>query len=271
MKPIKITTTAHRKLFAYPRLVDGEIGGLGLVKTEGSSDFIIYDVLLFDQEVSGTHTELDESSVAQLIGELMDQKKDPSHLKLWWHSHATMRAFWSGQDIATINSFGLTAPWYVSIVVNKQGEYRARIDIYKPTRIELDELPLEVVEDDADPFVDSLRKEVSEKVNDRWRRPAGLTPFAPTKGSDVDEFWGSLGRQDSVDHQQKLFESGPPYQLPDYLKPRDTISHQEFEQMAEDQRRQEEARKQETDHPAPVEKPKEGWLARYLGIGKADE
>jgi proteasome lid subunit RPN8/RPN11 len=165
MMDIKITQTAHRKLFTYAKFAPDEIGGLGLVKSDGK-EFTIYDVLLVDQDAGATHTELDESAVAKLMCDMMAQKKDVSELKLWWHSHAGFSTFWSGQDHSTVDKLGITAPWYLAVVVNKAGEYRARFDIFKPFRFTSDGLKLVEVPDleIVDPLELQLMAEVGGKL-----------------------------------------------------------------------------------------------------------
>jgi len=279
MEPIKITRVAFKKLFTYPKLVSGEIGGLGIVRTNGKSEFTIHDILLFEQDVSGTHTELDESSVAKLIMQMMDEKKDPSELKLWWHSHANMKAYWSGTDHGTCDKFGLTAPWYVSIVVNKEGNYRMRLDVFKPFRLTIDSLTLEVVEDADDPFVDELRKEVAEKVSERFGRRSVFSTFAPTKGSDLyRDYVGDRIDEATNQGQAALFPGEEPIQLPDYLKPKKTITTAEWDDMVERERIQKKYF-DETDETAATTETKRleskdedevskepSWLRRYLGM-----
>jgi len=181
---IRITELAHRKLFTYADLADGEIGGLGLVRSDHGI-VTIYDILLLEQEAGGAHTNLDTGAVANLMTDMMKEGKDTSELKLWWHSHDTMGAFWSGTDTATIERFALTSKWSVSIVINRRREYVARVDVYDPFRLAVDELELQVVDDKDDPFTEELRKEVKKKVD------YGRAPWTPMAPSYFDERYGS--------------------------------------------------------------------------------
>ena len=103
---------------------------------------------------------------------------NPESLKLWWHSHVNAGCFWSGTDEATIERF--SNGWMLSIVGNKLGEYKARVDLYEPFRITIDELPLTV----AYPIDKGLRVKVEDEIKEKVHK----TFFPTWKGGDPN--WG---------------------------------------------------------------------------------
>jgi hypothetical protein len=160
---VLITLEAKKRLDLYIKLADGEISGLGRVRRLGP-DFLIEEVFLFEQESGPGDTELDPDSVAGWLTELIRRGEDPSQIKLWWHSHATMSVFWSGTDEATASRFANS--WMISVVGNKRGEYLCRLDLYEPVRLTIDGLRLEVhwSEDSA------LRTEVEAEIKEKVRK-----------------------------------------------------------------------------------------------------
>jgi len=147
------------RLQAYIDTAKGEISGLGEVEQDGSI-FTVTKLYLFKQECSSADTTLSQEDIANFLVEAVQAGADPSNLRLWWHSHVNMSCFWSGTDRDTIERFKL--PWLVSIVGNKKGEYKARLDMLEPFGLTLDGLPLSMT---ADPqLLEEVAAEVKEKV-----------------------------------------------------------------------------------------------------------
>jgi proteasome lid subunit RPN8/RPN11 len=157
-----ITPQAMQRLALYIHGCPDEISGLGRVERLGE-DFLITEVFLFKQRATGASTELSEKDIAEWLTDLVRQGKDPSKIKLWWHSHASMGAYWSSTDEETVFRFSAT-DWMISLVGNKRGEYCVRLDIYKPIRLTLDGLPLEVYWLEDKELKAEVEKEIKEKV-----------------------------------------------------------------------------------------------------------
>lgn len=164
VKPqVLILPEAKAQMDAYIRLCDMEVSGLGYVKQEGSV-FLVESVLLLPQECSGASTELDAEGLAQFYTDQIRQNKDTGNIRLWWHSHCNSGVFWSGVDTANIDRLMDTSPWLVSIVGNKRGEYRTRLDLNEPVRLSVDELPLNVYIPTSKKRDDETRVELDKKV-----------------------------------------------------------------------------------------------------------
>lgn len=134
MKDVKIVLSheANQKLKYYVNSVDGEISGLGKseVVVEGEEKTIfVTDFAIFKQKCTSSFTSIEDEAIAKFIYELRQKGEDPKHWNLWWHSHNTMAVFWSVTDTQTILD-RYTLDYLVSIVTNKRGEFKARVDIF---------------------------------------------------------------------------------------------------------------------------------------------
>lgn len=143
-KPLKvfIEIPAMQKIQYFTQVCPCEISGLGLVEYQDNK-FTITDVFLVKQvtAANGSFVELDSQALNHLIYTLVRDGRDPSQLKFQWHSHAHSRVFFSPTDVATIR--GYMNDFMISAVVNKRGDCRTRLDIFKPLELSL-EVDLEV-------------------------------------------------------------------------------------------------------------------------------
>ena len=107
-----------------------EIGGQLIVVQDDQGDFILKNPVILKQTVSAGDCTLSATELAMHYASMFAQHgKTVRHC--WWHSHHTMKAFWSGTDNATI----LATPakdWTISLVVNLKKEYKLRIQFFEP-------------------------------------------------------------------------------------------------------------------------------------------
>ena len=136
-----------------------EIAGMMIVDTDDDGDFILKFPVIMKQTVSGGLCTLDKTDLSQYYAS--NATKYGQDVRFcWWHSHHTMKAFWSGTDDATILSMP-SKDWTVSLVVNLKKEYKLRVQFFEPflheENIELNFLTLD---SDVD---DTILKEVEDK------------------------------------------------------------------------------------------------------------
>lgn len=167
---VYITPEAKQRLDLYIQCADGEISGLGTVTRLGN-DFLIAAVHLFEQECTGASTELSSEDVSKFLLQAVRADLDPSGLKLWWHSHVNMGCFWSGTDETTASGF--SNGYMLSLVGNKRGDYRIRLDIFEPIRITLDELELRL----HYPENNSLRQEIEAEIKEKVKTKVYTYPY----------------------------------------------------------------------------------------------
>jgi len=160
-----------KRIKYYTQAADGEVSGLGTIITDDKGRHVVNNVFLLEQESSGADTELRPEAISKLITDMINRKEDPSLIKFWWHSHATMGVFWSGTDDTCAET--LSKEYAFSLVVNKSGELRCRLDLYTPFRITFDGVKVtEIIQEDS-VLKEECEKEVKEKVKspyDRWNR-----------------------------------------------------------------------------------------------------
>jgi hypothetical protein len=158
---VYITPEAKQRLQLYIDAVDGEISGLGTVTVYGDR-MIIDDVLLLEQESTHSSTDLAPGAVDTFLTEFIGGGEDPEKLKLWWHSHGRMDVFWSATDDTTAKSFA--NGWMLSVVGNKEGKFKVRLDIYTPVHIAFD-MELDVAcEPPSAELLAAIKADVASKV-----------------------------------------------------------------------------------------------------------
>jgi len=105
----------------------GEIGWLGLVE-EGDGYYIIREVFIPKQVVTGTTTEIEPEAMLDLTMQLLDEDKDPSMLRYWGHSHVNMQVRPSGTDEKQVSEYLKHADWFIRGIYNKCND--SKVDVY---------------------------------------------------------------------------------------------------------------------------------------------
>lgn len=139
IRQVWIDLVAHEKLWAWTRMAKGEVSMLGLVE-DAADGPAITDLFLMRQTCTSSSTDMDQGDVARLLFELGNAGIE-GQLRAWVHSHAEMEVFWSNTDDRCIE--GLQGdPYTISIVVNRKCALRARIDVFRPIRMVIDDVPV---------------------------------------------------------------------------------------------------------------------------------
>ncbi len=161
---ILIPVNVYQKLRGYAQATNYEISGLGKLVLLGE-DILIEEIRIFDQEVGYANTKLDRRALARFYDELMQKDEDPSSWRLWWHSHGKMETFWSATDTATIDDFDTEMDannWILALETNRKDEIITRIDVFRPIRVTVPDVPWEIyfedkkIEDQA--FLETMEK-----------------------------------------------------------------------------------------------------------------
>lgn len=126
-----VSKQAIKKMKVYIDECDQEIGWLGTAYKHGNA-YIIDDVILFDQEVHSSTTEITPEGLSS-FGEKILNKEGGIELwnsiKVWGHSHVNMPTFASSQDDEQMEVFSDCGhDYFIRIIGNKKGEMR--IDLY---------------------------------------------------------------------------------------------------------------------------------------------
>ena len=166
---IRFSPEAWAKMWQYVFSVKEEISGYGKVEMVDGC-FMVTDVAIFEQTVSGADTTINGASVAKFLYELHKRGEDATKWRLWWHSHNTMPVFWSGTDeIAMSPENNIGRDWLLSVVVNFKRHTLGRLDVYSPVHTTVDEIP--VMTHDEIIIPQSIADEVAAKVTRRVYQP----------------------------------------------------------------------------------------------------
>lgn len=147
--------------------VNSEIAGMGKVRLEENGDIVVEDVMIYDQEVTSGTADLSPTALANWMTEMVQRGESLAPWILWWHSHHTMSAFFSGRDTGTIDG-STEFSHLISLVVNTRRERKCRVDTYRPFRLVKEDVPI-VIGTSSDEVPEAIKDEVREKV--RFERP----------------------------------------------------------------------------------------------------
>ena len=107
-----------------------EISGLMTAVPQKDGRYELSDVEILKQENTGTNTTLDGDAVTAYKMKYAMKHKNKAMKYVWWHSHHTMGAFWSGTDENEINAWE-NESFSLALVVNLKEEYKFRVSIWK--------------------------------------------------------------------------------------------------------------------------------------------
>ena len=172
IKQVWVDPVAHEKLWAWTHLARGEVSMLGLIEEHEGAPCIT-DLFLVKQTCTSANTEMCQDGIARLMVQLVHEGKQ-DHLRAWVHSHAAMATFWSATDDKTIEGLGGDL-FMVSVVVNHAGDVRARVDLFQPLRITIDEVPVKVRLPKLD-LEEACRQEFLQKVHEAPMLKLSMAP-----------------------------------------------------------------------------------------------
>ena len=105
-----------------------EVGWWGYVETLPSGDYLITEIFVPEQIVTGTETDISPMAMAALANTLMEQDKDPGKLFYWGHSHVNMGVSPSAQDETQVEEYLDNLPVFIRGIYNKSGS--SKVDVY---------------------------------------------------------------------------------------------------------------------------------------------
>lgn len=122
---ILVSPLAVFKMYVLVSSIDEEVSWLGTAYRE-EGIFRIGDVFLFDQEVSGSHTEIPADGIAQVVTELLKREDGIeiiNAMRFWGHSHNSMGAFASYQDETQMKVFRDNgSDFFIRAILNRRGD-----------------------------------------------------------------------------------------------------------------------------------------------------
>jgi hypothetical protein len=189
--------TAYRRMIEFIRQCPDEIQGFGQVTLDRATNVIkVHNVFILKQEVTGGSAEIEEEDMDKLLHHCIKSDIPIETVKFWWHSHVDFAAFWSGTDTGTIDMFD--NGWMVSLVGNKMGHAKTRLDIYDPCRVvqELGQPSIFWEKDEA--FQKQVKEEIDDKVERKVLASTGYVHAG--RGAYESDYDGCGGWRDRFDH-----------------------------------------------------------------------
>ena len=114
-----------------------EIGGMSVMVEDKEGDWELQEPVILKQEISSGNTILDKDALAIYYTKQAKKMGKKNYRFCWWHSHHTMKAFWSGTDITAIEECS-DGDFSFALVVNLKGEYKFRVSVWKPVEAHQD-------------------------------------------------------------------------------------------------------------------------------------
>ena len=134
MVKVLIDPVTYADIFLAAQICPVEISGLATVKREGETFHIFGEPIIPDQkcESNGLETDFDINAYSRWSYEMVSNAREEElrMAKLWWHSHAYSKVYFSPTDERTISGFGgLFSEWWLHLVVNKKNNYKQVVNI----------------------------------------------------------------------------------------------------------------------------------------------
>ena len=161
MITLKIHPRCLEQVRHWVALAKGEMSALGIVEKENET-LVVPEVFLPKQTCSAANTEMDQEDVARIMLDVEREGKSSQTLRLWLHSHADMKCFWSDTDDTTIEAL-CNDGFVVSVVVNKAGDLKCRVDLFDPFRHTFHEVRVEPLLPEFN-LLEQCKAEIAEKV-----------------------------------------------------------------------------------------------------------
>jgi hypothetical protein len=128
------TDEAWAKLQLAVQHCANEVGWFGLVdKLEPSGNFLITDIFVLKQKVTGASTVIDGEYLNELDQQLFESGRNSNKLRYWGHSHVMMDVFPSSTDERQVQTYleeflDLPGDHFIRGIYNKKGQ--SKVDVY---------------------------------------------------------------------------------------------------------------------------------------------
>lgn len=205
IKPkVYYTSLAYWKLKTLVDQCSTELGWHGTVQRLENNVFIIEDIYVYPQTVTGTTVTADAEEYAKWKMALSDEQYNS--LRYFGHSHVNMSCFASGTDLTLQQDYLKTLPdkeFYIFTIDNKRGERDIVIyDLANNILFEKADIEVAIITDGID--IDAWAKK---QIKDMLKEPAKTTASIVTGGvttSRANNYYDSryAGYEDYYDDEE---------------------------------------------------------------------
>lgn len=160
---IIISTTAGLKMTELVKNCSKEVGWHGFVERTDAYTFIIKDIVVYPQTVTGTTVNTDETEYALWLSTI--STPDLKTMRFQGHSHVNMSCTPSATDTDLYNKY-LSAlhddEYYIFFICNKRGDINAFLyDLKTNTKYITKDIEI-IKETDMAPWFDSIKDQIKE-------------------------------------------------------------------------------------------------------------
>lgn len=225
---VRLEVEARKKLLALVDRCDKEIGWHGVIErdTENPKLFIIKDIVVFPQEVTGATVDPDAEAYTKWLynmdGEGVTEEQF-EHLRYHGHSHVNMATFPSGTDTTfQKNIMENCEDFYVFSIHNKSGSIWANIyDVENNVIYENNDIIWEGCIDEAQAWAsEQIKKKVTTKT---YTQPKTTTnAYAGTVGNYGGCYGRYSGYYDDDDYAYPAAKTSGNYSKKTESKPKET-------------------------------------------------
>lgn len=200
---------AYMKILSLLREFDSEIAWHGVIERQDEKHFLVKDILVYPQLVTGTTVNTDQDAYNQFMMHLDDETYN--HLHFQAHSHVSMSTTPSSTDLEhqhKIISQLSGEDYYVFMIWNKRLEWHGWIyDFASNTVYEKGEISVEVEDDHANlsSFITSAKELVQKKVS---AKKSSNKSFHSKEQKEEDDYFDKLYEQRKHDFFDYFSENG---------------------------------------------------------------
>ena len=172
-----------------------EIGGMLVAVEDKDGDWVLEDPVILKQEISHSNCVLDKDALAIYYTKAGVKHKDSNFRFVWWHSHHTMDAFWSGTDLIAIKEYS-DGDFSFALVINLKGKHIFRVSSWKPFEMHID-TEVTIFEDDERKIPKKITADVDKLCNKRIAtiyNPKAHTPLYTQYGYNMSGAWGRVDK-----------------------------------------------------------------------------
>lgn len=156
-----------------------EVTGIGAIHIIDPNTVEVTELFLPAQSVDAAYSQFDNGELGRIISKFVGN--NPAHagnLCFRWHSHGHSKVFWSGVDQTDIDRW--KGNYVFNLVTNAAGDMLARLDYFKPLRVNNIPVTVQVDYPQLDANLQAqYRAEIAEKVKI-------IPPKIPTTGTEMD-------------------------------------------------------------------------------------
>ena len=186
-----ITPLAYRKTLALVTGFSDEVAWHGVASRSGNNEFIIEDILVYPQEVTGSTVNTDQEAYTQWLYHLDDDTFNK--LRLQGHSHVNMGVVPSGVDDRHRQQIlDQLEPdmFYIFMVWNKRLEVHTLIyDMAHNVLYENEDVTVKLLDDDMVGFMEEAKKLVTKKCAATQKGVKKYKPVEPLPNYSQEDFY----------------------------------------------------------------------------------